>query len=194
MRQLSEGVFFAGKEVSLLDKGHNSHQSILSLEQEIPLLSQFEHQNIVQHYGTDKGDSKLYIFIELVTQGSLSSLYPKYKLQDLQVCAYTRQIINGLVYLDERNVVHGHFFLLTGIKCANILVHANGSVKLTDFGFMKEVSKINMLRSCKGSVYWMAPEDVNHRKTYEHAADMWSLGCTVLEMLTCQIPYPNAEG
>lgn len=51
-------------------------------------------------------ESKLYIFIELVTQGSLSSLYQKYKLRDSQVSAYTRQILNGLVYLHERNVVH----------------------------------------------------------------------------------------
>ncbi|XBH82786.1 hypothetical protein VPH35_071370 [Triticum aestivum] len=182
-----EGAFFAVKEVSLLDQGSNAQQSILSLEQEIALLSQFEHENIVQYYGTDKEESKLYIFIELVTQGSLSSLYQKYKLRDSQVSAYTRQILNGLVYLHERNVVH------RDIKCANILVHANGSVKLADFGLAKEMSKINMLRSCKGSVYWMAPEVVNPRKTYGPAADMWSLGCTVLEMLTRQIPYPNVE-
>ncbi|KAL6909511.1 hypothetical protein ACP4OV_001792 [Aristida adscensionis] len=182
-----EGAFFAVKEVSLLDQGSNAQQSILALEQEIALLSQFEHENIVQYYGTDKEESKLYIFIELVTQGSLSSLYHKYKLRDSQVSAYTRQILNGLVYLHERNVVH------RDIKCANILVHANGSVKLADFGLAKEMSKINMLRSCKGSVYWMAPEVVNPRKTYGPAADIWSLGCTVLEMLTRQIPYPNVE-
>ncbi|TVU45474.1 hypothetical protein EJB05_04963, partial [Eragrostis curvula] len=176
-----EGAFFAVKEVSLLDQGSITRQSIYALEQEIELLSQFEHENIVKYYGTDKKDSKLFIFIELVTQGSLSSLYQKYKLRESQVSAYTRQILNGLVYLHERNVVH------RDIKCANILVHANGSVKLADFGLAKEMSKINMLRSCKGSVYWMAPE------TYGSSADIWSLGCTVLEMLTRQIPFPNME-
>ncbi|ONM08298.1 Mitogen-activated protein kinase kinase kinase 1 [Zea mays] len=182
-----EGAFFAVKEVSLLDQGSNAQQSIVALEQEIALLSQFEHENIVQYYGTDKEESKLYIFIELVTQGSLSSLYQKYKLRESQVSAYTRQILNGLVYLHERNVVH------RDIKCANILVHANGSVKLADFGLAKEMSKINMLRSCKGSVYWMAPEVINPKKMYGPSADIWSLGCTVLEMLTRQIPFPNVE-
>ncbi|XP_066371053.1 mitogen-activated protein kinase kinase kinase 1-like isoform X3 [Miscanthus floridulus] len=184
-----EGAFFAVKEVSLLDQGSNAQQSIVALEQEIALLSQFEHENIVQYYGTDKEESKLYIFIELVTQGSLSSLYQKYKLRESQVSAYTRQILNGLVYLHERNVVH------RDIKCANILVHANGSVKLADFGLAKEfqMSKINMLRSCKGSVYWMAPEVINPKKMYGPSADIWSLGCTVLEMLTQQIPFPNVE-
>ncbi|THU60881.1 hypothetical protein C4D60_Mb07t17400 [Musa balbisiana] len=182
-----DGVFFAIKEVSLLDQGINAPQCILQLEQEVALLSQFEHENIVQYYGTDKEESKLFIFLELVTQGSLASLYQKYHLRDTQVSAYTWQILHGLNYLHERNVVH------RDIKCANILVHANGSVKLADFGLAKEITKFDMLKSCKGSVYWMAPEVVNPKKTYGPACDIWSLGCTVLEMLTRQIPYPSLE-
>lgn len=51
-------------------------------------------------------DSKLYIFLELVTKGSLLSLYQKYDLRETQASAYTRQILNGLKYLHEQNVVH----------------------------------------------------------------------------------------
>ncbi|XP_062216141.1 mitogen-activated protein kinase kinase kinase 1-like [Phragmites australis] len=182
-----EGVFFAVKEVSLYDQGSNAKQCIFQLEQEIALLSQFEHENIVQYYGTDKEDSKLYIFLELVTQGSLASLYQKYRLRDTHVSAYTRQILNGLTYLHERDIIH------RDIKCANILVHANGSVKLADFGLAKEITKFSAIKSCKGTVYWMAPEVVNPKKTYGPAADIWSLGCTVLEMLTRQVPYPDLE-
>ncbi|XP_074557380.1 mitogen-activated protein kinase kinase kinase 1-like [Curcuma longa] len=182
-----EGFFFAVKEVSLLDQGTNAQQCIFQLEQEIALLSQFEHENIVQYYGTDTEDTKLFIFLELMTQGSLASLYQKYPLQDSQVSAYTRQILNGLEYLHDRNVMH------RDIKCSNILVHANGSVKLADFGLAKEITKFNVLKSCKGSVYWMAPEVVNPKMSYGLAADIWSLGCTVLEMLTRQIPYPDLE-
>ncbi|XP_038973104.1 mitogen-activated protein kinase kinase kinase 9-like isoform X3 [Phoenix dactylifera] len=146
------GFFFAVKEVSLLDQGSNAKQCIFQLEQEIALLSRFEHENIVQYFGTDKEEAKLYIFLELVTQGSLASLYQKYHLKDSQVSAYTRQILNGLNYLHNRNVVH------RDIKCANILVDAKGSVKLADFGLAKEATKLNGLKSSKGSVYWMAPE------------------------------------
>ncbi|KAG0514816.1 hypothetical protein BDA96_10G225900 [Sorghum bicolor] len=114
-------------------------------------------------------------------------LEQKYHLQDNHVSTYTRQILNGLTYLHERNIVH------RDIKCANILVHANGSVKLADFGLAKELSKFSAAKSCKGTVYWMAPEVVNPKKTYGPAADIWSLGCTVLEMLTRQVPYPDME-
>ena len=73
---------------------------------EISLLSQFEHENIVEYYGTNKDESKLYIFLELVTKGSLLNLYQRYNLRDSQVSAYTRQILHGLKYLHNRNVVH----------------------------------------------------------------------------------------
>ncbi|GLT69476.1 hypothetical protein SLA2020_416240 [Shorea laevis] len=182
-----DGFFFALKEVSLLDQGSQGRQSIFQLEQEIELLSQFEHENIVQYYGTDKDESKLYIFLELVTKGSLLSLYQRYNLRDSQVSSYTRQILHGLKYLHDRKVVH------RDIKCANILVDANGSVKLSDFGLAK-ATKLNDVKSCKGTAFWMAPEVVNLRNQgYGLAADIWSLGCTVLEMLTRDVPYSHLE-
>ncbi|KAL6635196.1 hypothetical protein ACP70R_027867 [Stipagrostis hirtigluma subsp. patula] len=181
-----DGFFFAVKEVSLLDQGLNAKQRILQLEHEISLLSRLEHENIVQYFGTDKEDGKLYIFLELVTQGSLAALYQKYHLQDSQVSAYTRQILNGLNYLHQRNVLH------RDIKCANILVDASGLVKLADFGLAKEMSILSQARSSKGTVYWMAPE-VAKAKPHGPPADIWSLGCTVLEMLTGKVPYPDME-
>ncbi|MFS7983658.1 putative mitogen-activated protein kinase kinase kinase STE-STE11 family [Helianthus anomalus] len=181
------GYFIAVKEVSLLDQGEQGRQSVSQLEQEIALLSQFEHDNIVRYYGTDKDDSKLYIFLELVTKGSLLSLYQRYHLQDCQVSSYTRQILHGLKYLHDRRVVH------RDVKCANILVDANGSVKLADFGLAKATT-FNDVKSCKGTAFWMAPEVVNNKsKGYGLAADIWSLGCTVLEMLTHRIPYSPME-
>ncbi|KAJ8568816.1 hypothetical protein K7X08_032447 [Anisodus acutangulus] len=183
----NDGFFFAVKEVSLLDQGDGGRQSLHQLEQEIELLSQFEHENIVRYYGTDKNDSKLYIFLELVTQGSLLNLYQKYHLRDSQVSAYTRQILHGLKYLHDQNVVH------RDIKCANILVDSNGSVKLADFGLAK-ATKLNDAKSFKGTALWMAPEVVNRKNQgYGPAADIWSLGCTVLEMLTRKFPYSHLD-
>ncbi|XP_061339513.1 mitogen-activated protein kinase kinase kinase 1-like [Gastrolobium bilobum] len=182
-----DGNFFAVKEVSLLDQGSQGKQSIYQLEQEIELLSQFEHENIVKYIGTEMDESNLYIFLELVTKGSLANLYRQYKLRDSQVSSYTRQILHGLKYLHDRNIVH------RDIKCANILVDANGYVKLADFGLAKAI-KLNDVKSCKGTAFWMAPEVVKGKnKGYGLPADIWSLGCTVLEMLTGKIPYSHLE-
>ncbi|VFQ88855.1 unnamed protein product [Cuscuta campestris] len=116
------------------------------------------------------------------------SLYHKYQLHNTQVSLYTRQILSGLRYLHSRDVIH------RDIKCANILVDVNGSVKLADFGLAK-ATKLNDIKSCKGTAFWMAPEVVNRKNNgYGLAADIWSLGCTVLEMLTGQLPYSNLDG
>ncbi|GLT78138.1 hypothetical protein SLA2020_496840 [Shorea laevis] len=182
-----DGILFAVKEVSLLDQGTQGEQSIVHLEQEIRLLSRFKHKNIVRYYGTEKDESKIYIFLELVTGGSLLRIYKRYNLKDSHVSSYTRQILQGLKYLHDRHVVH------RDIKCANILVEASGSVKLADFGLAK-VTTLNDVKSCKGTAFWMAPEVVNQKNQgYGLPADIWSLGCTVLEMLTRQIPYSPLE-
>ncbi|KAK7311237.1 hypothetical protein RJT34_09245 [Clitoria ternatea] len=184
-----DGFFFAVKEVPLLDAESQGKQSTFKLEQEISLLSQLQHDNIVQYYGTDKDNDKLYIFLELVTKGSLASLYQKYHLNNSQVSAYTRQILSGLMYLHDRNVVH------RDIKCKNILVDANGSIKLADFGLATVYELNDVLQDCVGSTLWMAPEVVKRKNHgYGLAVDIWSLGCTVLEMLTRQPPYSELEG
>nr|GMD23123.1 mitogen-activated protein kinase kinase kinase 1-like [Ipomoea batatas] len=77
-----DGRFFAVKEVSLIPA---DQERIDQLQQEISLLSKFEHENIVRYLGTDKDDSNLYVFLELVSKGSLMSLYRNYRLHDTQV-------------------------------------------------------------------------------------------------------------
>lgn len=186
------GFFFAVKEVQLLDQGNQeiqTNQCIYQIEQEIALLSQFNHPNIVQYYGTDKDEAKLYIFLELVSSGSLAEIYSRYHLKDSQVAAYTRQILHGLKYLHEHNVIH------RDIKCANILVNVGGTVRLADFGLAKVTEFNNLIKSCKGTPCWMAPEVVNPKRRggYGLPADIWSLGCTVLEMLIRRRPFSHLE-
>ncbi|XP_039173367.1 mitogen-activated protein kinase kinase kinase 1-like [Eucalyptus grandis] len=171
-----DGSYFAVKEISLSD--HTNHR-LVQLEQDISLLSQLEHENIVQYIGTDKDNEKLYVFLEVMIKGSVATLYRKHGLIEPQVSSYTSQILNGLKYLHDEKVIH------RDIKCANILVDASGAVKLADFGWAK-ATEMNAAKSFKGTLLWMAPEvfeSVNNR-SYGLAADIWSLGCTVLEMLT----------
>ncbi|KAJ9543075.1 hypothetical protein OSB04_022782 [Centaurea solstitialis] len=167
---LSEhGYFIAVKEVSSLDQ--DAHRAA-QLQQKISILSQFHHDNIVRYLGTDMDDGKLYIFLELVSKGSLEKLYQRYHLPDSHVSFYTKQILSGLNYLHERSVVH------RDIKCANILVDASGSIKLADFGLVSKAQGFVVEQGNDG---------------YGLAADIWSLGCTVLEMLTRKIPYSDLE-
>ncbi|EEF34555.1 mitogen-activated protein kinase kinase kinase 1-like [Ricinus communis] len=175
-----EGTFFAVEEVPLVDDTIVHH-----IEQEIALLCQLSHQNIVEFVGTEKDESNLYIFFELVRGGSLEKVYQTFELDDSLVSLYTKQLIEGLKYLHDRNIIH------RDIKCANILVD---DVRIADFGLSKVIKLIILTKSCWGTLNWMAPEVLNpERGGYGVEADIWSLGCTVLEMLTRKIPYFDLE-
>ncbi|XP_023569744.1 mitogen-activated protein kinase kinase kinase 3 isoform X2 [Octodon degus] len=103
---------------------------------------------------------------------------------------YTRQILEGMSYLHSNMIVH------RDIKGANILRDSAGNVKLGDFGASKRLQTICMsgtgMRSVTGTPYWMSPEVISG-EGYGRKADVWSLGCTVVEMLTEKPPWAEYE-
>nr|XP_024382607.1 mitogen-activated protein kinase kinase kinase YODA-like isoform X2 [Physcomitrium patens] len=183
------GGFCAMKEVLLVSDDQKSKESVKQLGQEISLLSKLRHENIVQYIGTETLEDRLYIYLEFVSGGSIHKLLQEYgAFKEPVVRNYTRQILSGLAYLHNQNTVH------RDIKGANILVDTNGMVKLADFGMAKHISAQSFLKSFKGSPYWMAPEVLKHTGGYDLAVDIWSLGCTVLEMVTTKPPWHQYEG
>nr|XP_011458762.1 PREDICTED: mitogen-activated protein kinase kinase kinase 1-like isoform X6 [Fragaria vesca subsp. vesca] len=176
-----DGFVFAAKEVSLLDQESPGRSRVYQLQQEIEFLSWLEHKNIIQYYGSFEYGSNLYMCMEHAPNGSIRRLYQGSNLSYPRVSKYTKEILLGLNYLHGHNVVH------RDIKCANILVDAYGSAKLADFGLAKITTKMNELQSLQGTAFWMAPEVLSAKmknQGYGSPADIWSLGCTVLEMLT----------
>lgn len=184
------GEMCAMKEVILFPDDPKSKESAQQLGQEIVLLSRLRHPNIVQYYGTETVDDRLYIYLEYVSGGSIYKLLQDYgQLGEIAIRSYTQQILSGLAYLHAMNTVH------RDIKGANILVDPNGRVKLADFGMAKHITGQSCPLSLKGSPYWMAPEVIKNSKGCNHfAVDIWSLGCTVLEMATTKPPWSQYEG
>ncbi|KAK9265363.1 hypothetical protein L1049_003513 [Liquidambar formosana] len=183
------GNFCAMKEVTLFSDDAKSKESAQQLGQEIALLSRLRHPNIVQYYGSETVDDKLYIYLEYVSGGSIFKLLQDYgQFGEETIRSYTQQILSGLAYLHAENTVH------RDIKGANILVDPNGRVKLADFGMAKHITGQSCPLSFKGSPYWMAPEVIRNSNGYNLAVDIWSLGCTVLEMATTKPPWSQFEG
>lgn len=167
-----------------------------ALQREIALLRDLQHDNIVQYLGSNSDDTHLNIFLEYVPGGSVTEMLTKYgAFKEPLVRQFVRQILTGLNYLHEREIIH------RDIKGGNILVDNKGVIKISDFGISKKVdsnmlsmhesvSKAGHRPSLQGSVYWMAPEVVKQTQ-YTRKADIWSLGCLIVEMLTGQHPYPE---
>ncbi|XP_049386342.1 mitogen-activated protein kinase kinase kinase 3-like isoform X1 [Solanum stenotomum] len=179
------GQMCAIKEVRIIFNDTTSKERLKQLNQEITLLSQFSHPNIVQYYGSELRGDRLSLYLEYVPGGSILKLLQEYgPFEEQIISSYTRKILSGLVFLHERNIAH------RDIKGANILVNAKGEIKLADFGMAKHINSCCLMDSFKGSPYWMAPEQVvKDAGGSSVAVDIWSLGCTVVEMATAKPPY-----
>ena len=114
--------------------------------------------------------------------GSLSYILKKFgKFPENLVAVYIFQVLQGLVYLHHQGTIH------RDIKGANILTTKDGLAKLADFGVATRINKLSD-KAVVGTPNWMAPEiiELNGATT---ASDIWSLGCTILELLTGDPPY-----
>ncbi|KAH7302674.1 hypothetical protein KP509_23G082200 [Ceratopteris richardii] len=182
------GEFCAIKEVEFVDNDAQSRNLVKQLVQEIALLSSLRHPNIVHYKGCEMMEGRLNIYMELVSGGSIHKLCHEFqRLEEPIIRRYTHQILSGLHYL--------HITLTRDIKCANILVNQEGRIKLADFGLAKQIEHGGEFLSFKGSPYWMAPEVILQKTSnFAHAVDIWSLGCTVLEMVTGKPPWSDYEG
>ncbi|CAM9694692.1 unnamed protein product, partial [Phaeothamnion confervicola] len=195
----NDGALMAVKSVELLPRRGGAMSGsggvdpdVACLQQEIDLMKQLNHPNIVRYRGTQLTANELHIFMDFVPGGSLSSLIHKFgPLSEGLCCMYAAQVLRGLSYLHDRRVVH------RDIKGANILVDMGGVCKLADFGACKSLEHLanggaDGQNSIRGSPYWIAPEVVR-QTPYAPAADIWSVGCTLVEMATGKPPFSEFD-
>uniref|UniRef100_A0A452HBA1 Uncharacterized protein n=1 Tax=Gopherus agassizii TaxID=38772 RepID=A0A452HBA1_9SAUR len=187
------GRELAAKQVQFDPDSPETSKEVSALECEIQLLKNLQHDRIVQYYGClrDRAEKTLTIFMEYMPGGSVKDQLKAYgALTENVTRKYTRQILEGVSYLHSNMIVH------RDIKGANILRDSAGNVKLGDFGASKRLQTICMsgtgIRSVTGTPYWMSPEVISG-EGYGRKADVWSLGCTVVEMLTEKPPWAEYE-
>ena len=175
----SNGETVAIKQIRLTDLPKAELNVIM---QEIDLLKHLHHPNIVKYLDSVKSVDSLYIILEYCENGSLHSICKNFgKFPENLVSLYTAQVLQGLLFLHEQGVIH------RDIKGANILTTKEGLVKLADFGVATKQQGLAE-GSVVGTPYWMAPEVIALAGATT-ASDIWSLGCTVIELLDGKPPY-----
>uniref|UniRef100_A0A8B9H9H6 Mitogen-activated protein kinase kinase kinase 2 n=1 Tax=Astyanax mexicanus TaxID=7994 RepID=A0A8B9H9H6_ASTMX len=132
-----------------------------------------------------------FVCVSVCPQGSIKDQLKSYgALTENVTRKYTRQILEGVCYLHSNMIVH------RDIKGANILRDSAGNVKLGDFGASRRLQTICLsgtgIKSVTGTPYWMSPEVISG-EGYGRKADIWSVGCTVVEMLTLRPPWAEFE-
>ena len=195
------GELMAVKQVELPNHAQGTESDkkkttmINALKVEIDLLQGLRHPHIVQYLGTSSDETHLNIFLEYVAGGSIAGMLKQYNtFQEPLIRNFVRQILDGLSYLHGQNIIH------RDIKGANVLVDNKGSIKISDFGISKRgdvAASANKLPgsglnrpSLQGSVFWMAPEVVR-QSAHTKKADIWSLGCLIVEMFSGARPFPD---
>ena len=212
---LDSGSMMAVKEIRLQDPQVIPH-IIGQIRDEMSVLQILDHPNIVQYYGIEVHRDKVYIFMEFCSGGSLAGLLEHGRIEDETVIqVYALQMLEGLAYLHESNVVH------RDVKPENILLDHNGVIKFVDFGAAKVIARQTATRdpnlgrggnsdrqgrkrSMTGTPMYMSPEVIKGNNNIDSptsptskprpgAVDIWSLGCVVLEMATGRRPWASLD-
>ncbi|XP_076668648.1 serine/threonine-protein kinase PAK mbt isoform X2 [Andrena cerasifolii] len=152
---------------------------------EVVIMRDYHHPNIVEMYDSFLVDDELWVVMEYLEGGALTDIVTHSRMDESQIATVCSQCLKPLAYLHSQGVIH------RDIKSDSILLTADGRVKLSDFGFCAQVSQeLPRRKSLVGTPYWMSPEVIS-RLPYGPEVDIWSLGIMIIEMVDGEPPFFN---
>ncbi|KAF7686951.1 mitogen-activated protein kinase kinase kinase 4 isoform X1 [Silurus meridionalis] len=184
------GELMAMKEIRFQP---NDHKTIKETADELKIFEGIKHPNLVRYFGVELHREEMYIFMEYCDEGTLEEV-SRLGLQEHVIRLYCKQITTAINVLHEHGIVH------RDIKGANIFLTSAGLIKLGDFGCSVKLKNNahtmpGEVNSTLGTAAYMAPEVITRAKGEGHgrAADIWSLGCVLIEMVTGKRPWHEYE-
>jgi tRNA A-37 threonylcarbamoyl transferase component Bud32 len=200
--------------LKILTRGHDpkitDSEFAARFQQEARALARINHPDIVAVYDFGETGGYHYLLMEFVDGLTLRQLLQTRKLSPEQALSIVPKICEALQFAHERGIVH------RDIKPENILLDKQGRVKIADFGIAKIMDPAGRAGSplpadatqpqggahgvtrptpaltgpqdVIGTPHYMAPEQIEHPRTVDHRADIYSLGVVFYEMLTGELP------
>ncbi|KAH9691664.1 hypothetical protein KPL70_016180 [Citrus sinensis] len=154
--------------------------------QEVAILREVQHRNVVRFIGASTKSPHLCIVTEYMPGGSLYDyLHKNHNVLKLpQLLRFAIDICKGMEYLHQRNIIH------RDLKTANLLMDTHNVVKVADFGVARFQNKGGVMTAETGTYRWMAPEVINHQP-YDQKADVFSFAIVLWELVTAKVPYDS---
>ena len=170
------------------------HQGLIDFKKEFQVSFELNHTNLLHAYylGTESRENRVYLVMPLCPNGSVSKHIGK--MEEKSIWKFIKDVSSGLAYLHSLNppIIH------QDIKPDNILISKDGDYLITDFGISKQLrstlkKSANHLNSA-GAVSYMGPERFSKQYQAVKASDIWSLGATVFELASGELPFCGMGG
>ncbi|XP_044511906.1 serine/threonine-protein kinase STY46-like isoform X1 [Mangifera indica] len=180
--------FYLGQDVAVkvLRSEHLNDALADEFAQEVAILQEVQHRNVVRFIGACTKCPHLCIVTEYMPGGSLYDyLHKNHNVLKLsQLLRFAIDICKGMEYLHQNNIIH------RDLKTANLLMDTQKVVKVADFGVARFQSQGGVMTAETGTYRWMAPEVINHLQ-YDQKADVFSFAIVLWELVTAKVPYDN---
>lgn len=185
---LDTGTEIAVKEIVVAqDCAKDLEKQIHTLEREIRVMQKLDHPNTVKYLGAKRQQDTLNIYMEFVSGGTVASLLRhKGPLSEDAARRYAKQLLCGLDYLHDKKIAH------RDLKGDNLFLTKDDVLKVGDFGTSKELQTMRVTDSVAGTPNFMAPE-VIACSGHSFQADIWSIGCCIIQMVVGKPPFANMD-
>ncbi|ERN16030.1 hypothetical protein AMTRI_Chr11g94780 [Amborella trichopoda] len=179
---------YLGQDVAIKTIRAENLSEALEVEfaQEVAILREVQHRNVVRFVGACTKPPQLCIVTEFMSGGSLYDFLHKHQniLELSFLLKFAIDVCKGMEYLHRTDVIH------RDLKTANLLMDSDNVVKVADFGVARFQNQGGTMTAETGTYRWMAPEVINHQP-YDQKADVFSFGIVLWELATSKVPYDN---